>query len=140
MKTMFCFLVGLASLVGCNSPYFNQHAQIADTARGTIEALKSELGPDSIGQLLANAHINNPGIRAGGGVEYYGYVRYEGVDANVSGAASGKLDRPLTPEVEKRITEVSQSTTLNAREKREAIMKLLEPVVEKFTTTQPMPE
>lgn len=131
-----CMLVIiLAYAVGCNSPLFNQHAQIADSARGAIEEVKSTIGPDGMGQFLANAHVNNPGVRAGGGVEYYGYIRYEGLDANVSAGGQGNMNRELTPDVQRRISEVTQSTTLNAREKREAIMSILSPLVDKVTGT-----
>lgn len=115
MKRWMC-LWPIVFSAGCAN-LFNQHAQMMDAMRGVMNDTAARLGESGTGQIQAGGHVINPGIRVTGGVEYYATASYVGLAGQVQAAMSGRLDRPVSVDVESRASAIWRSTSLSDAEK-----------------------
>jgi hypothetical protein len=109
---------------GCGR-LFNQHTQMMDAMRGVMADTAARLGETGSGQVAAGGHVVNPGIRVAGGVEYYAVARYEGLSGQVSASMSGRLDRPVPPEIQQQADRIWRNTELTTDEKLRLVARLL---------------
>ncbi len=125
MKHGILLLSPIVLSAGCAN-LFNQHAQMMDAMRGVMNDTAARLGESGTGQIQAGGHVINPGIRVTGGVEYYATASYVGLAGQVQAAMTGKLDRPVSTDVEARASAIWRNTSLSDAEKLRLLKELLE--------------
>lgn len=124
MKRLIPFL-SMTLLAGCAN-LFNQHTQMMDAMRGVMSDTAARLGESGTGQIQAGGHVINPGLRVTGGVEYYATASYVGLAGQVQAAMSGRLDRPVSSDVEARTSAIWRNTSLSDSEKVRLTRELME--------------
>lgn len=118
-------MAGATYGLGCSQSLFDQHARDMDVMRGLIVEASQRLGETGVGQVQGQLAVIDPGIRTGGGVEYYGYARYQGLSGTAMGSMQGDLSRPVDEEAKQAILRIYQSTDLNDREKSQLIQSII---------------